>query len=360
MKQAKDLYRFLEEGHYPFDGGHDVFTRRQVVEPMMKRIDLTGTFLVMLNVEFVISLVYTYNINTKNIKFYSDSMNKTKFVNRMGVVNVITELDKDMKFDVIVSNPPYQHPTNGRWKLWIEFIKKSFSVVSEGGIIAMITPSAWINAYDTPSGGELFTAKKMISEKEIVAYKDINQEVFNVGEKLGWFVVKNLNSDNTAFFESKKTLAELIVDKTSGNDYKFVCRLTQLSDQDDNGKLTCYHSAANRFKVNHHKKNSEQNGPKMIVNRSGYYVVEVFDPSVIAGRHSSAIMFDTIAQAELARNTFQSKLFRFVNMATKTGGFNKIDLLPNVDLSKSWSDSELYAHFGLNQEEIDYIEANVK
>jgi len=106
MKQAKDLYRFLEEGHYPFDGGHDVFTRRQVVEPMMQRIDLTGTFLVMLNVEFVISLVYTYNIDPKKITFYSDHSDKSNFVSRMGV-KYITKLKDDMIFDAVFINPPF-------------------------------------------------------------------------------------------------------------------------------------------------------------------------------------------------------------------------------------------------------------
>jgi hypothetical protein len=34
--------------------------------------------------------------------------------------------------------------------------------------------------------------------------------------------------------------------------------------------------------------------------------------------------------------------------------------LPKIDLTKVWSDADMYAHFGLTQEEIDYVEANVK
>ena len=106
MNIAKDLYQLLEEGHYPFDGGHDVFTRRKIVESMMKRIDLTGTFLVILNVEFVISLVYTYKIDPKKITFYSDHQDKSNLVKRIGV-KYITTLEDHMIFDAVFINPPF-------------------------------------------------------------------------------------------------------------------------------------------------------------------------------------------------------------------------------------------------------------
>jgi hypothetical protein len=35
-------------------------------------------------------------------------------------------------------------------------------------------------------------------------------------------------------------------------------------------------------------------------------------------------------------------------------------VIPKIDLSKTWSDNELYELFGLTQEEIEYIEATVK
>jgi hypothetical protein len=31
-----------------------------------------------------------------------------------------------------------------------------------------------------------------------------------------------------------------------------------------------------------------------------------------------------------------------------------------LDMSKQWLDSEIYKHFNLTQEEIDYVEDNVK
>jgi len=34
-------------------------------------------------------------------------------------------------------------------------------------------------------------------------------------------------------------------------------------------------------------------------------------------------------------------------------------MFPAVDINRSWTDEELYAHFELTQEEIEYVEANV-
>ena len=37
-----------------------------------------------------------------------------------------------------------------------------------------------------------------------------------------------------------------------------------------------------------------------------------------------------------------------------------MNTLPILDLARTWTDAELYSHFNLTQEEIEYIETNVK
>ena len=37
-----------------------------------------------------------------------------------------------------------------------------------------------------------------------------------------------------------------------------------------------------------------------------------------------------------------------------------LNYIPVEDFSQDWDDSKIYKHFGLTQEEIDYVEANVK
>ncbi len=34
--------------------------------------------------------------------------------------------------------------------------------------------------------------------------------------------------------------------------------------------------------------------------------------------------------------------------------------VPDVDFSRSWTDGDLYSEFGLDEEEIDYVESHIK
>ena len=72
----------------------------------------------MFNVEFVISLVYNYQVDPSKITFYADHENKIKIAKRLGVKYII-ELRTDMKFDVILANPPY---TNDNTKIYQHFL----------------------------------------------------------------------------------------------------------------------------------------------------------------------------------------------------------------------------------------------
>ena len=69
------------------------------------------------------------------------------------------------------------------------------------------------------------------------------------------------------------------------------------------------------------------------------------------------------ANQQIVDSVFRSKLFRFIfdiywnDDTLYTTFFNS---LPYVDLTRTWTDQELYAHFNLTQEEIEYIESQVK
>jgi hypothetical protein len=54
-------------------------------------------------------------------------------------------------------------------------------------------------------------------------------------------------------------------------------------------------------------------------------------------------------------------LYRVVVAKMKTGGFNNPFIeLESLGCDQTWTDEAIYRHFGLTQEEIDYVEANVK
>jgi hypothetical protein len=63
------------------------------------------------------------------------------------------------------------------------------------------------------------------------------------------------------------------------------------------------------------------------------------------------------------KNYLETKIAKIIVQKTKANGANSKILLSNIpmiDLTKKVSDEDLYNHFGLTQEEREYIEANVK
>ena len=77
------------------------------------------------------------------------------------------------------------------------------------------------------------------------------------------------------------------------------------------------------------------------------------------------IYFDDMDHAINAKSFIESKLIRFVMRTTKhddtvNTNKNSFNHIPIIDFTKEWTDQELYQHFGLTQEEIDYIESTIK
>jgi hypothetical protein len=68
---------------------------------------------------------------------------------------------------------------------------------------------------------------------------------------------------------------------------------------------------------------------------------------------------ETLANAQ---SVFDSKLYKLiVDKLFRYNGFingNVLKGLPALDLTKNWTDNDIYAHFNLTQDEIDAINRN--
>ena len=107
----------------------------------------------------------------------------------------------DMKFDVIIGNPPYQQASGGGSQrgsavnpLWWEFTNKAINLLKEDGILSFVTPQNIVN------GGDLFTGMVLGPERkyDLKTVDFSADEEFKVGTDIcRWVLTNSLTEGNT-------------------------------------------------------------------------------------------------------------------------------------------------------------------
>jgi len=309
-----------------------------------------------------------------------------------------TELEFDMKFDVIVGNPPFKElANNGRQtnkSTWKNFLLKTDELAKDGGFIAMITPTGWCAPSDN---GKL--VDKFFTKNNLI-FSDISTSVAkafpNISSTFGYTITKKepyLNH-TTIYTDDGAVTVDLTKTRLITNKgLSIIMKLTNSQYPRCNFKLggvgveysgDGFHTdnkPPNAIYKNIHAVNSSKdylanttipvrwsvdksavahrkkvvipyNGPANVIVDNGEYGV---------GWCQVLLLPDTV-DTENARTVFNSKLFRyFVKQKHTQYNENKnLNQFPLLPLDKSYTDAELYSIFGLSQAEIDYIESNVK
>jgi len=376
-----------------FSDAHNIHTSKNLVEDILNNIsDLTDKeFLVLFNVEFVLSLVYTYKVDPKNITFYSDNSNKTKIVKLLGVTSIITNLTNiKRKFDAVIGNPPFQDGKNNNF--YQEFVKVAFELSSD--VVAMITPSNWTSFADSESN-----FLKLIKDNGLVTYKFLGDKAFDVQLITVYFICSKLTATGnvTVITEDDTTVIP-----TNGIIY-FPSKTTKSLSIISNIKhLNLSGLTAVKGSLDRNKAITDPNGIKCIFSagkKSGDYDWGVVSSShlsddTVAGYNTHKVVVSRVTslgklgEAKYAGPDYavaQGAYYFEVNNATEADNLitylnsktvrlivrelkgavcsnsqNIFKFIPKVDLTKVWSDADLYKHFGLTQDEIDYIEDAVK
>lgn len=186
--------------HTPYDLCHD----------MLERLDQYGslheaqTFLTF-NLEFVEVLCYTYGIEKSKVWFVTECLEKAAVAlrhPRYAGINVVIDnyltWRPNMKFDIIVGNPPYNAAQENDGKrgggatLWQEFVKKSILLLTEGGYLCMVHPCGWrgIGKHGKFSEVQSLLLSKQIKYLEIHGAME-GFKTFGVGTRYDWYVLQN-------------------------------------------------------------------------------------------------------------------------------------------------------------------------
>ena len=319
----------------------------------------------------------------------------------------------NMKFDVIISNPPYQISDGGGtgssakpiYQLFVEQAKKL-----KPRYLSMIIPSRWFSG---GKGLDEFRAT-MLSDKRIRHLVDyFNAEECFPGVDISGGVcfflwdrdnegdctiishegqkttemTRPLLEDNAESFVRFNNAISILRKVRNFNESSFEKMVSprkpfgieatdKIYEKEDvnlipvfaypkNGYILKYNVRQNKEWINQYKvfisKAYGERGEfpyfvlgKPFIGEKGTCCTETY--LVIGANDDKAIV-------ENIKNYMMTKFFRFFVLFkknTQNAAKNVYTFVPMQDFSKSWTDEELYAKYGLTQEEIDFIESMIR
>lgn len=343
------------------------------------------------------------NINKRVFGFEESDLHIRFAVNKHNLVgqyakkpyDKFLELDDSMKFDVVIGNPPYQkeaeHGKKVNDNLWAPLTFKAWSLTKDNGHLAFITPDNW----RTPTN-DFRTEGKSILKEIIKPYNTIAinmneaERHFSVGSTISYFVVnKTINNSNITNVTSlwgksvidlnalptiPKDLSALglsifsKVMSASGKRWTFVQKQTKLNKslsisevKDATHTVQLFDSFGGKAIKFCDKEGEDHFSPKAMISYVGKYSVMVDNGDVTPAQHVHRQIIKS-SEIDGARTQLESKLYKFIiegNRANQYIEKHIPNMMPQLDMSKKWTDEEIYKYFGLTQEEIEYIENEV-
>jgi hypothetical protein len=320
-----------------------------------------------------------------------------------------------MKFDVIISNPPYQLSDGGNgasakpiYQMFVQQAKKM-----RPKYMLMITPSRWF------AGGKGLDAfrKEMLQDRHLTRIVDYQnaKDCFpgvSVGGGICYFkwdrdtisdcTITNIINDRTV--TALRKLDEFpvfvryndaidIINKVKRKQENSI--VSTISSRNPFGFPTNYRGepepTKNTYKIfssqglGYVNKTEVAQGSEFISkykimisrvtsehagepDKSGMYKViskmQILEPGELC-TDSYIVIYpsDSLSQVTNCFNYLQTKFARFLIMQTLSSinlSRDKYEFVPTQDFSKPWTDKELYEKYGLTEDEITFIESTIK
>lgn len=323
---------------------------------------------------------------------------------------------KEMKFDVIIGNPPYQLSDGGGtgssatplYHLFVEQAKKL-----NPQYISMIIPARW---YAGGKGLDNFRSSMLNSKqiKKIVDYAnsaDCFPGVTIAGGICYFLWDSNYNGNceilnmkqNSMLSSSTRSLSEYPVFVRDNIAVKIIKKITKLEEKTMNNLVysrNCFNlfsnekghsiynngdcilhslqgksyiektcitdrdNLINKYKVIITKAMSGGNKPTSDGNYQVVSSLNILEPNTVCTETYLCLgAFSNEIQAKNLKEYIKTKFFRFLLLQALSSiniSKEKFCFVPIQDFNEEWTDEKLYKKYGLTQEEIDFIESMIR
>jgi len=297
-----------------------------------------------------------------------------------------------MEFDGICGNPPFDNDDDSNYtNLWSDIYKKRFKLLANDGVMAFITPTTWATPKDENRNSQTSEIQQIIgnhatfinmnecsrhfsegsSFSYTICYKELRPKDQNVEIQTedGIFETDQLSSmintlpvklDKMTIDILSRMLSKPVFKKEKGMSLKG----KMIHEKDvtpANKKLYPYRVqysdgtikwSDTEHKVQYHKKvlfpnQTSRNYP-------------IYDPGISSPPNRGAVyLVNSDDEGNNFVNYVKLELIQFcISMQRYHHGVlntNVISNIPEVDLTRSWNNEELYRHFNISEEEEEHI-----
>lgn len=286
-----------------------------------------------------------------------------------------------MKFDIVVGNPPYNSDSKAKKKPWPKFVMRALDLARSD--ILFVTPSSW--AY----GEKRETTAVRNSLRANLKWVDLSASSYfpGVGDDISvWHWSKCHDGPSLVYTREGEQLMHNFSSRfVAEKDKLFLCIEKKVLSVSPKLKLSKFNIEKKRlspaplaYRVQYSASQTLYMNdqppdyfiPKVFINRSGHYWTSKnpekyirYMSEGVAGSLGYHIIVSNELEGKNLIRILHSKLFIFLmqfNSTKNTQFKDDIQRLPSLDISRSWSDDELYRYFKLTNEEIEHVESTVK
>ena len=296
-----------------------------------------------------------------------------------------------MKFDAIVTNPPYSNSShkeskNTLWRKWFEFDK----LIVDGGVFAEVIPASWMGS--PPLMKKYFLDEEGLKRNITYLNRDECKKHFpSIGSNYSYFVYLKERYENKTEVIAKNVNGEVEEGTINLNDLIFGVIPKDLSKQAEsilsktldgtvplgilnttvchaNNKHLWRDKPDGKFKypiertpkkiIYYNKKHPHQDLPKIIIPTTTYFRSMYYS---VNGTSQSFCYYNLKdgQDKDIVINNINNKLFDYLNECFRYSNWNSVNLLrilPEVPMDRKMSDSEIYEYFELTTDEINRVE----